>query len=240
MTAGRDPFLRRRVQGRLARFRVQLLVVLGLVAVGALVWLVYFSSVLGVRDVEVSGTGLLTPAEVEDAAAVEPGTALARLDLDAIGARVEELDPVAAVEVERRWPSGLSIRVTERTAVAVVRQSGTLSGMDAEGVLFRSYDRLPRALPLVDAGALAVSGRDAALAEVATALAALDTDVVRRVDHVQVASRDAIVLVLDGGAPVTWGSAEDSELKAQVLSVLLEEEASAYDVSVPGQPTTRQ
>lgn len=240
MSPEHDPFYRRRLRGRLSRLKLQLLALLGVAVVAVLVWLVYFSSVLGVQQVDVEGTRLLDDAEVEAAAAVEPGAALARLDLDAIGARVEELDPVASVAVERRWPTGLAITVTERRAVAVVRQGGTLSGMDPEGVLFRDYHRLPRSLPLVDAGALAPTGREEVLAEVATALAALETDVVRIVDHVEVSSRDSIVLVLDEGARVTWGSAEDSDVKAEVLTVLLEVEASAYDVSVPGQPTTRE
>jgi cell division protein FtsQ len=35
-----------------------------------------------------------------------------------------------------------------------------------------------------------------------------------------------------------WGSADESDLKAQVLAVLLRQPARTYDVSVPGQPTT--
>ena len=39
---------------------------------------------------------------------------------------------------------------------------------------------------------------------------------------------------------VLWGSAEDSELKAQVVDRLLAaQQASSYDVSVPGNPTYR-
>jgi cell division protein FtsQ len=239
MTSGRDRFYRRRLMGRLARYRVQLLVLLGLAVGSVLVWLVYFSAVLGVHRVQVEGTTLLTAEQVEAAAAVPAGTALASVDLEEVAERVRALDPVADVRVERLWPRGLSIVVTERRAVAVVRQSGLLSGMDADGVLFRTYDSPPDHLPLVDAEMLEATGRDDALAEVATALAALDADVARRVGHVEVASRDAIVLVLGSGDRVTWGSAEESDLKGQVLTVLLEQEASAYDVSVPGQPTTR-
>jgi cell division protein FtsQ len=239
MTSGRDRFYRRRLIGRLSRYRGQLLVLLGVAVGAAVVWIVYFSAVLGVHRVEVEGTTLLTQEQVEAAAGVPAGTALASIDLEEVAERVRALDPVADVQVDRLWPRGLSIVVTERRAVAVVRQGGLLSGMDADGVLFRTYDSPPGHLPLVDAGALEADGREDALAEVATALAALDADVATRVDHVEVASRDAIVLVLGGGDRVTWGSAEESDLKGQVLTVLLEQKASAYDVSVPGQPTTR-
>jgi cell division protein FtsQ len=240
MTPGRDRFHRRRLWGRLTRYRLQLLVVLGLGSVATLVWVVYFSAVLGVHRVEVAGTHLLTRTQVQEAAAVPAGTALASVDLEEVAHRVAALAPVADVQVERLWPRGLSIVVTERRAVAVVRQGGVLSGMDADGVLFRTYHERPGRLPLVDAEALAATGSDDALAEVATALAALDSTVARRVDHVEVASRDAIVLVLGDGDRVTWGSAEQSELKGHVLTVLLEQDASGYDVSVPARPTTRQ
>jgi len=240
MTAGGDRFSRRRLRARLVRYRVQLLLVLGLGVAGAVVWLLYFSDVLGVHRIEVEGNTLLSSEQVEDAAGVELGSALAGLDVDEVAERVAALAPVASVEVERRWPRGLSIVVTERRAVAVVREGGTLSGMDGDGVLFRSFDEAVRRLPLVDAEQLDPAGRDDALAEVATAVAALEPAVARRVDHVEVASRDSIVLVLTGGDRVMWGSAEQSSLKGRVLTVLLEEEATRYDVSVPGQPTTRQ
>lgn len=240
MTPAHDPFHRRRLWGRLTRYRTQLLVLLGLVVAAALVWMIYFSTVFGVHRVDVAGTDMLTTEQVQNAAAVPSGTALASVDLEEIADRVAALAPVKDVRVERQWPRGLAIVVTERRAVAAVRQSGTVSGMDAEGVLFRTYDTLPSRLPLVDAEALPTAGRDDALAELATALAALDSTVAARVDHVEVASRDSIVLVLGDGDRVTWGSAEESELKALVLTALLEQEASAYDVSVPAQPTTRQ
>ena len=41
--------------------------------------------------------------------------------------------------------------------------------------------------------------------------------------------------------PCVWGSADDSDHKAEVLAVLLDQQAPAvYDVSVPGQPTIRE
>jgi len=70
-------------------------------------------------------------------------------------------------------------------------------------------------------------------------IASLDRSIARKVDHVEVASMDAIELVLSNGKQVQWGSAAQSALKARVLATLLEVNASVYDVSVPEQPTTR-
>ena len=64
-------------------------------------------------------------------------------------------------------------------------------------------------------------------------------DLARQVDHVEVATVDQISLVLRDGRTVVWGSAEESELKAEVLAPLLSSPGQTYDVSVPGQPTIR-
>ena len=60
------------------------------------------------------------------------------------------------------------------------------------------------------------------------------------VDHVEVTTIDQITLVMRDQRQVLWGSAEESELKAQVVDRLLAaQKASYYDVSVPGNPTYR-
>lgn len=233
-------FPRRRTPSRFARLRLHLLLAGLLLLGGAAFWVVAMSSLMGVHTVRVEGTRLLTAAQVQQAADVPDGAALARLDVGAIADRVRQLLPVAAVSVQRDWPTGLRIVVTERVAVAAVADHGTLEGMDAEGVLFRHYRHAPKRLPLVRAGDLAATGRAAALHEVATAVSSLQPAVSRKVDHVDVASMDAITLVLRDGDTVVWGSADESTLKAQVLTALLHVRGSHYDVSVPEQPTTAQ
>ena len=38
---------------------------------------------------------------------------------------------------------------------------------------------------------------------------------------------------------VVWGSSDDSERKAEVLSVLMKRQAKVYDVSAPDLPVTK-
>ena len=67
--------------------------------------------------------------------------------------------------------------------------------------------------------------------------ATLPDDLAATVDHVEVETIDRITLMLRDGRQVLWGSAEESELKAQVLQGLLRKvRAPSYDVSVPGNP----
>lgn len=228
----RRRFARRQWTRRWLAWRGGALLLLGLLGAGVLVWLVFFSSALAVSGVSVAGTDVLTPRAVRRAAQVPLGTPLATVDLKAVSARVENLPAVAGVDVSRAWPDTVRIQVTERRAVAVVDRDGSLRGVDENGVLFRGYAERPD-LPLIRTGA---STRSDALAEAAKVAAALPSKLSARVDHIEVHTVDTIALRLHDGRTVRWGSADESAQKARVLAVLLEQKASTYDVSVPGQP----
>lgn len=234
----RRRFVRRRWARRWLAWRP---VVVGLALVGALAgatWLVLFSDRLAVADVEVAGASLLSDAEVRAATGAVTGTPLARVDLAAVEERVEQLTPVLQAEVTRGWPRTLRVDVTERTPVAVVELAGSLRGMDADGVLFRRYDRAPAGLPRV---VVPAGTRTEAVVEAARVVGALPEGLAGRVERVEVETVDAISLRLRGGRRVVWGSADDSAAKVRVVDALLTAvpDARTYDVSVPGQPTTR-
>jgi cell division protein FtsQ len=230
----RNRFARRQWARRWLAWR-GLLVLLAVLAASATAgWVVFFSSLLAVRDVEVDGVEVLEPAEVRRAAAVPLGEPLARVPMDAIEARVQSLAPVKGVDVLRSWPDRVRIAVVEREAVAVVDRAGEFGGVDEDGVLFRSYGTRPTGLPVVR---MAAGTRSEALAEAAAVVAALPGDLASRVDHLAVESVDSISLRLRNGKAIFWGSAADSATKAKVLAVLLPQKASVYDVSVPSQPT---
>ncbi|MDX6374238.1 MAG: cell division protein FtsQ, partial [Nocardioidaceae bacterium] len=79
----------------------------------------------------------------------------------------------------------------------------------------------------------------AALKEAAKVISALPQELSLLVDHVQVTTVDQISLVLKDGRTVIWGSAEESDTKAEVLGLMLTTiQAQVYDVSVPSKPTT--
>jgi cell division protein FtsQ len=215
------------------KYVVGLAVVLALVT--GTVWGVWFSSLLAVQGVQVSGASSLGAAEVRRAAAVPQGEPLARLDLRQIQARVEALAAVRSADVTREWPHDVRITVEERVAVAVVEIGGRLRGMDSGGVVFRDYRQAPPELPRVQT---TTETRSDALGEAARVVAALPEDLAARVDHVEVETVDQISLVLGDGRTVAWGSADRSEEKAEVLAALLPHRHREYDVSVPGQPTT--
>jgi len=232
----RRRFARRQWRRRWLTWKYGVGAFLVLLVAGVTVWALWFSSWLSVEGVEVRGTSVLDAAEVTEAAQVPDGQALVAVDLAGVEARVEALAPVLDAQVTRQWPDRVLVEVEERTAIAVVELAGRVRGMDADGVLFRDYPKVPGDLPRV----LAASGIDSeALRESAAVVAALPDDLAATVDHVEVESIDRISFVLRDEREVLWGSAEETELKAQVLPALLRQEGRVFDISVPARPTVQ-
>jgi cell division protein FtsQ len=232
----RTRFQRRQWQRRLVALRPFFVTA----AVGGLVafagWIVFFSSWLAATAVDVSGEETVSQQRILTAADVRLGVPLARLDLGDIEARVAAVPAVAEVSVHRSWPHTVSIDITERDPIAAVHRAGSWWVMDAEGVEFRpTATRDPR-LPVVEVGAHVP---DDALAEVAGVIGALPPELMAEVHQISARSMDSIRLQLSGHRTIVWGSAAESDRKAEVLEVLLGNvKAAAYDVSVPDQPTT--
>ena len=214
------------------RRRRRILVLVGLVLLSAaVVWLVWFSSVLSVREVRVLGVQDARASEVLAVAAVPVGVPLARLDTGAAEQRVRDLPWVASAEVRRGWPIEAVIAVTLREPIAVMESDPRRLAVDADGVVFEMDQALPGRLPRMRA--------EGAALEVAVAvLQSLPDDIRDRVVTVVATTRDDVDLLLRSGDEVRWGNASQAETKAEVLRALLSRKADMYDVSAPELPTT--
>jgi cell division protein FtsQ len=200
---------------------------------------VWGSPLLAVSTVRVDGAGSLTTDQVRAAAGIDEGTPLLRVDVDAAADRVARLPQVASVQVTRGWPQTVVITVQERVPVAVVERSGTRSLVDADGVLFDTVTGEPPAgavpLEVADPG----PDDDATRAGLA-ALVELPRDVREQLAAVTVRSPRDVTLTLTDGTTVLWGTAAESDEKADVLVALLGqiaagslEPAATIDVSAP-------
>lgn len=222
---------------RRARLTATLTVLSLLLIVAAGSWVLLGTSVLGVRDVQVSGTDRLAPAEVLAAADVRGGTPLARLDITAVAARVRALPEVRAVAVHRSWPGTVQLVVQERTAAAVRASGPSFLLVDRSGVTFATVARRPAGLPMVSAP---VDAGPAALRAAMDVLDALPRSVRPQVRQVRATSPDDVRVELTRGRTVTWGSTDRGRRKAAVLAALVSRPAGVYDVSAPDAPTTRR
>ncbi len=227
---------RRRATWR-TRLRRAGLTALVLAVLLGVTWVVGYSDLLALRTVSVIGVEKPLADTVERAAQAPLGSPLARVDTEAVGARVEAVPAVLTATVTRGWPHTLQVSVTPRTPLAGVETGEGWRFVDEAGVVFGAAPGPPADLPLI----IAPSDDDAAPARAAAVrvAGALSDEVLRRVGRIEASSPVEVRLVLRDGRPVGWGSAEQSDRKAAVLEVLLDTPATGYDVSVPDRPTLR-
>ena len=159
-----------------------------------------------VRKLEVEGTfQRVTPIQVEAAVAGSLNAGFMTVDLGALRDRVQELDWVDRVNVGRRWPDTLIVRVTEHQAAARWGESGLLN---VRGELFtersqHAFAELPSLAgpPGTERDVarryLAVRGK---LAEAGLTLESLELD-----------ERGAWRLVLGGGQEIRLGRRDIDE-----------------------------
>ncbi|GAB2739964.1 cell division protein FtsQ/DivIB [Streptomyces bullii] len=236
---------------RRSHLRTIFILVLALVFLGIpTVWLLYGSSWLRAEHVSVSGTRVLTPAQVREAADVPLGQPLISVDTGAIESRLrQKLPRIDTVDVTRSWPHGIGLKVVERTPVLIVQKGGKFVEVDDEGVRFATVSEAPKGVPtlkltLSRSGSAAASLRrfgEARLVREAVRVArAIPAAVARDTRTVKVRSYDAISLELGGGRTVDWGSGEKGAAKARTLTALMKAAPGArhFDVSVPTAPAS--
>ena len=224
---------------RLVRWRSWLPWAIGAAALGLgglIVWLFYFSTALAVEGVRVSGADTVPVATIENVADAPVGTPLAKVDLTSIAERVRTIPAVADAQVTRAWPHKIVIVVTERVPVVVVTDGSRFELVDATGTAFKTVPDRPDGLP---EARVTGTRRDVTIRSVVTVSAALPDELRAEAGSISAASPDSITLNLPSGVKVVWGSSDDSERKAEVLSVLMRRQAKVYDVSAPDLPVTK-
>ncbi len=238
VTSSANRFRERALSNRRRPWRRALLVVLAAATLGLLAWVVGWSTWLGLDDVEVTGVTGPEAAAVVKLVDVPLGTPLARVDTDAVGARVRERVTIAEVSVRRSWPGTLTVEVVPRSAALVVRNpQGRLEVVDAEGVSFGTVRAVPKGVPVVTATGAEGTTREALLSSLAL-LEALPADLAGKVSGIKVSSANLITFTL-GERTVVWGGGEDSARKVAILTALLRTKAKVIDVSAPDTPVTR-
>lgn len=218
---------------------------MGILAVGLIagaVWLIWYSTVLVAKDVEVEGMTTLRANTIIEQADVPLGVQLARLDTVAIETRVARMERIDEVDARRRWPNTVLISVKERVPVGWVVSNGAIRYVDRNGIDFRTVPREPENLLEIQIETVDPLTRQQALEAVTRVITFLRSearDLYAQVSYVSAETQDSVELRLTGERTVVWGSAEDNEDKAVVLRPLLKVDAERYDVSAPELPTTK-
>ncbi|MEV0579587.1 MULTISPECIES: cell division protein FtsQ/DivIB [unclassified Streptomyces] len=241
-TPDRPPSEQRR---RMSRRTLLIVIAAAVLLLGSgAVWALYGSSWLRTEQVRITGVDVLTPAEVENAAAVPMGAPLVSVDTGAIAGRLrQKLPRIDSVDVVRSWPHGIGLKVTERKPVLLVKKGAKFIEVDAKGVRFATVDKVPGRVPLLEltpgrSASLRRFGSDRLVREAVRVAGGLPVGIAKDTQVVRVTSYDAVSLELTGDRTVIWGSSEEGAVKAKVLTALMKAapKAGHFDVSAPTAP----
>jgi cell division protein FtsQ len=219
--------------------------------VAAVAWALLGGRLFVVRSISVSGTRLVTQAQVVAAADVPLGTPLLDVNAGAVTRRVEAIRQVASATVAKDWPDHLAITVTERVPAVAVRMSGGgYDLVDGTGVIVRWTRAKPGGLPVFQTSLTGTALRgDPGVAAVAAVLRELEHSLATQVvkasaapaltgDGGSVVQAQRVTLVLRDGTTVLWGGPDDAAQKNRELQIVLKNRVREVDVSAPGTVVT--
>lgn len=237
--ASADPrFRERALQQRRRPWRRILWLLVTLATVAALLWLAFWSPVLAVRSIEVTGVDGADRTAVSQLVGVSKGTPLARVDLNAVEERVRTRRTIAEVSVERGWPGTLKVRTVSRQPALVLKNpEGQLEVVDSTGVSYETVKAAPAGVPIVTAASSKGTTKEA-LEAALSVIHTLPTDLAKRVTAIQVSTANLVSFTLDG-VKVVWGGADEADRKLEILRALLATDPDVVDVSAPDTPVTR-
>lgn len=207
-------------------------------AMVAVLGVAVYSPLLALREITVTGTGRLNADDVVEAVSGQLETPLALLDFDRITRELATFTLIRSYVTETVPPDTLVIHIVEREPLALIARGSGYDHVDPAGVVIASSAEKV-ALPLIETGTQSPAGPSFRAA--VDVLLAMPAAVFDRVDTISANTPNDVHVRLVGISPVVvWGGPTDSELKASVLSRLLEREecaaAAVIDVSAPLAP----
>lgn len=232
-----------RPRRRWARWAVAAFALVALVAGGLAL---YFSSVLAVDRIEVSGTRLVDRADVEERLRPLYGVPLPQIGRGRVNDLAGDLPGVESLDMIADPPTGLQVTVHEQEPVAARVADGAARVLMADGSVLTSVpERALTGERLVDVAPAVFRADEATRRTVAQVVAGLPEDLRQRLQEVSAAGPEAVSLRLSDGPRIAWGDAGEPRVKAAVVESLLgqDEETLAsvdeIDVTVPDRPVTR-
>ncbi|WP_397559402.1 cell division protein FtsQ/DivIB [Spongiactinospora sp. 9N601] len=218
-------------RGRWTGWRVVLVLVLFAAVVGCATWIVFFSSVLGLREIKVVGNLTVPSEQIQRAAGVPEGHPLATVDLGGVRGRVLGIRQIESAAVERTWPGTLRIAIVERRPVAVLPVAGKAALVDKYGVVTEVRSVGSPRLPLLRVNR--PSPEDPSTRAALAVIVSLPATLAPKVAEVRATGPEAVSLRLGDGRTVVWGGPDRARQKARILMTLLKKPADSYDVSSP-------
>jgi cell division protein FtsQ len=201
-----------------------------------------FSPLLAVKEIIVSGTERIDPAQISKALQAHIGTPLPLLNEQEVAASLAGFELIESFSATAVPPNGLNIRISERQAICIINSGGSRWLYDPAGVRIAKSsagDLLPEIL-ISENPLNSLRFRNSI-----EVLMALPEQLLDDVEFIEARSKDDVQLSLRSSKNqrIIWGDSSDSVLKSKVLQALMKnhrkETSVTFDVSSPNAPVVR-
>ncbi|GBF34448.1 cell division protein FtsQ [Desulfocucumis palustris] len=208
------------------------------------------SPLFEVRGVTVEGNNYLATEKILSVSGINTGENIFKINLKEASERLKIIPMLKSVELERRLPATVLIKVTERSPVALFSSSGGFIQVDAEGVYLQKGSPSDRNLPVVTGikyvlpspgKPLKGQGLDTALRVVRE----LPEELLPKLSEVNINEQGNVCLYTLDGIQCRLGSPEDVSEKAMFLSRVIDElkaknkKIEYVDLSYVGSPVVQ-
>jgi len=214
-----------------------------LIIFGAGSYLFGWSSLLTVKQIEITGAPTLTSEkEIAKRLNLSKGDKLARVDPRALSNRLQISDWVESADISRNWFNGkVAIKIQPRIPVALYTEPGKPQvALDASGATFILPGELPSGLPSVTATSVA-SGLIAI-----KVFTEMPKDFSEGIDHLTATSTTNLTIdgKFDGHKlQIIWGDGQETSLKITVIKALIQlpenKSIRLIDVTAPHAPIVK-
>jgi cell division protein FtsQ len=196
------------------------------------------SSFVEIRDVRVTGADV-PPGVEEQLTAAATGLSTLNLDRGALDSAVADNPSVVGLKIETDFPHGVTIDVQSREPVGWIDADGG-TVVAGDGIVLATGVDQPDGVPQIAGGG---SGGDrlegAALAD-SRVLGAAPPPLLAQTEKAVVDDRHGVVVVLDGGIELRFGSPGNADQKWRAAAAVLADpkltSATYLDLSVPSRP----
>jgi cell division septal protein FtsQ len=228
---------------RLKPSKAVLAITTTLLIFGAGSYLLGWSSLLTVKQIEITGAPTVkSEREIAKSLDLSIGDKLARVDSRALANRLNAIDWIESADISRNWLDGkVAVNLQVRTPVALYTELGKPQvALDASGISFQLPGQIPDGLPRVSSSSVA-SGLIAI--EVFTQM---PKEFSAGIDRLAAVSPTNIVIngKFNGRKlQIVWGDSEDTSLKLKVINALLDRPENKsirlIDVTAPHAPIVK-
>ncbi|WP_335341394.1 cell division protein FtsQ/DivIB [Bifidobacterium oedipodis] len=221
-------------------------VLASLAVLGALIWLLFFSTVFRLETSAISVSGAnewVSEQTIRQIADGQAGKSLFLVSTDEVSDQLKEIPGVSEAKVSKQFPKSMSVEVKAQKPAAMLKAGDTLTAVDSKARVLNSVsDANANGIPVIEVRNVETSLKNQSVKEALTILGALPESMRQSITKVTAETQDSITTTLnDGQRVIVWGDSSELKLKMAVVDKIINDpnvigDKTQVDVSAPLKP----